>query len=87
MFSLSSSYMYCSLVPFCTAAQVRDKVGSVTKSSKASALREKCQAALGVNFAQVYAFLRKTREMDSSTVGACLIVFALLMLPVVSCYL
>uniref|UniRef100_A0A7S0R2F9 non-specific serine/threonine protein kinase n=1 Tax=Chlamydomonas leiostraca TaxID=1034604 RepID=A0A7S0R2F9_9CHLO len=47
-------------------AQVRDKVGAGTKSSKAQALRDKCQAALGVHFAQVYAYLRQTRNLADS---------------------
>lgn len=39
------------------------------RTSQAAALRAKCQQALGPHFPNVYAFLRKTRTQDGSSVG------------------
>ena len=40
---------------------MQEKVGSAVKTSKAQALRDRCQTALGYHFGEVYTFLRRAR--------------------------
>jgi len=40
---------------------MQEKVGSAVKTGKAQALRDRCQAALGYHFGEVYTYLRRAR--------------------------
>jgi len=48
-------------------SQVKDKVATMTKASKAAALRDRCQAELGFHFPDVYTYLRRVRTQETST--------------------
>ncbi|GAX79840.1 hypothetical protein CEUSTIGMA_g7280.t1 [Chlamydomonas eustigma] len=44
---------------------MQERVGNTVKNSKAQALREKCQNALGYHFGEVYTYLRRARTSQS----------------------
>ncbi len=42
-------------------------MGTTIKNTRSSVLRERCQAALGFHFPEVYAYLKRTRNQEQAT--------------------